>query len=361
MTIDRRIALGLVIALAGALIAKLLSFPLPWLLGPMLATASARMSGVPCYCPRMVRHAGQWVIGISLGLYFTPEVARHVAEHYWIVLFGVLYALFLGILGSWVLHRYADMDLKSAWFAASIGGASEMVGQAERYGARTDRVATVHSLRVLLVVVLIPFSFQWWLGAPGASGILSQPAISHAGPGGIALFVLGTWAAVFLFRKLRIPSAWVLAPMAFTILLSTQEIRAFSTLPQWVSVIGQLMIGWSLGDRYRPDFFRAAPRLLAVSSVYTVFMLLLSATIAYVLSFMADTSLPAMILGMAPGGIAEMTITAKVLGLGVPLVTAMQVVRMIAVVLLTTPLYRVADRWVEKRSKVPLPSRDRPD
>jgi uncharacterized membrane protein AbrB (regulator of aidB expression) len=45
-------------------------------------------------------------------------------------------------------------------------------------------------------------------------------------------------------------------------------------------------------------------------------------------------------LGVAPGGIAEMSITAKVLQLGVPLVTAFHVTRVAAVLLLTEPMYR---------------------
>ena len=46
-----------------------------------------------------------------------------------------------------------------------------------------------------------------------------------------------------------------------------------------------------------------------------------------------------MILGLAPGGITEMAITAKVLSLGVPLVTAFHVTRMALVVIVTGPLY----------------------
>ena len=44
---------------------------------------------------------------------------------------------------------------------------------------------------------------------------------------------------------------------------------------------------------------------------------------------------------MAPGGIAEMTITAKVLHLSVPLVTVFHVCRMVCVLLSTGPLYRL--------------------
>jgi uncharacterized membrane protein AbrB (regulator of aidB expression) len=50
------------------------------------------------------------------------------------------------------------------------------------------------------------------------------------------------------------------------------------------------------------------------------------------------TALATMVLGTSPGGIAEMAITAKVLQLGVPVVTAFQVCRLVAVLVLAEPL-----------------------
>ena len=54
------------------------------------------------------------------------------------------------------------------------------------------------------------------------------------------------------------------------------------------------------------------------------------------------TGLPwvTLLLGTSPGGITEMAITAKVLQLGVPVVTAFQVCRLVAVLVLAEPLYR---------------------
>jgi uncharacterized membrane protein AbrB (regulator of aidB expression) len=49
-----------------------------------------------------------------------------------------------------------------------------------------------------------------------------------------------------------------------------------------------------------------------------------------------------MILAMAPGGIAEMCITAKVVQLGVPLVTAAHVARVVMLVTLTGPVFRLS-------------------
>jgi uncharacterized membrane protein AbrB (regulator of aidB expression) len=53
------------------------------------------------------------------------------------------------------------------------------------------------------------------------------------------------------------------------------------------------------------------------------------------------------LLGTSPGGITEMAITAKVLQLGVPVVTAFQVCRLIAVLLLVAPMFR----WLEARGQ----------
>lgn len=341
MDYARRLLLGLGIALTGALCANLAGFPLPWLLGPLLLVAATRIKGVQSACARQVRNAGQWVIGTSLGLYFTPHVAANLVDHYGLILLSVGYALFLGVAGTWVLQRYAGLDFRSAWFGSAIGGASEMVSMAERHHARADLVASVHSLRVLMVVVIVPFSFQL-LGILGTDPVVPGPRVVQ--PMGLLWLVLGSCAAALLFRRLRVPSAWVLGPMFFALALTVQNIE-LSALPQYVSWAGQLMIGWSLGDRYRPGFFRHAPRLLLIVALFTLGMLASSLGLAWLSSLGTDLPVSTLVLGLAPGGIAEMTITAKVLGLGVPLVTALHVVRMLAVVLLTTPLYR----WLAPR------------
>ncbi len=57
---------------------------------------------------------------------------------------------------------------------------------------------------------------------------------------------------------------------------------------------------------------------------------------------------PSLVLAIAPGGIAEMCITAKVLQLGVPLVTAAHVTRVFVLITATAPVYRAARasaRW----------------
>ena len=57
----------------------------------------------------------------------------------------------------------------------------------------------------------------------------------------------------------------------------------------------------------------------------------------------------AMIAATAPGGLAEMSLTAAVLNLGVPLVTAYHIIRIIMITMLTLPAYRIIQRLLIAR------------
>jgi uncharacterized membrane protein AbrB (regulator of aidB expression) len=72
----------------------------------------------------------------------------------------------------------------------------------------------------------------------------------------------------------------------------------------------------------------------------TVVMLVVCAAFGALLAWMTGLHPATLVLGTSPGGIAEMAITAKVLQLGVPVVTAFQVCRLVAVLVLVEPLYR---------------------
>ena len=200
------------------------------------------MLGGPAQSYVPFRNAGQWVVGVALGLYFTPQVVRLVLGLWWEIALGVVWAVALGWFFGLYLQRVhagpgrwhiPGLTRTTTYFASPIGAASEMTLMAERRGAQTELVASAHSLRVLMVTLVIPFGLQW------------------SGLQGLDISLPGT-------RETSWPGLCLLA----------------------------------------------------------------------------------LLLGTAPGGIAEMSITAKMLQLGVPVVTAFQVTRLAAVLVLTEPLYR---------------------
>ena len=336
-----RLALTLALALAGALLCVRLRVPLPWMIGPLLVTAGCGLAGLRLQGSRRLRNGGLWMIGVALGLYFTPPVVAVLWQLAPAIAVGVLWALALGYaFHRWLLHHNGG-DRATAFFAATIGGASEMALLAERHQGQVDRVAAAHSLRVLLVVVLIPVAYQL-AGIHGADATL--PAVQEVRPAGLAVLLTASAAGMALLWRLGTPNPWVLGALLSTLVLTASGLE-LSALPREASNAGQLAIGVALGTRFTPEFARTAPRWLASVAVGTLAMILASGLFAWLLALAAGLHPATVLLGTSPGGIAEMCITAKVLQLGVPVVTAFHVVRYVAVLTLTEPIYR----WEVKR------------
>lgn len=136
------------------------------MLGPPAATALATLTGLPTSSSLRLRNGVQWVMGASLGLYFTPTIVAQLADLWWAVPAAVAWSLALGMGYGHGLNRSCAGRLRgvhdetlrpSAYFASAIGAASEMTLLAEREDARTDLVAASHSLRMLIVVLVMPF------------------------------------------------------------------------------------------------------------------------------------------------------------------------------------------------------------
>ncbi|RYF38855.1 MAG: AbrB family transcriptional regulator, partial [Comamonadaceae bacterium] len=146
---------------------------------------------------------------------------------------------------------------------------------------------------------------------------------------------LGCW----LMIRLDYTNPWFLGALAVSLVITACGID-LSAMPQSLTNTAQLLIGISLGVRFTRGFVHLAPRWLGSVAVGTVGMILVSAAFAWALAWFANLHWATLLLGTAPGGIAEMAITAKVLQLGVPVVTAFQVTRLAAVLLLAEPVYR---------------------
>ena len=342
-----RVAATLAAAAAAGALAQALHSPLPWMIGPLLATALLSTLGVPTAASHVLRNVGQWIIGTSLGLYFTPEVVAVVARLAPAIGLGVVWALLLGH----GFYRFLDWTERArplkpgtAYFAAAIGGASEMALLAERNGAQVDRVAAAHSLRVLLIVVLIPFGYQA-LGVHGAD--LSVAAIHTVHPAGLAWLLAATAAGGAVMQALKVPNPWVLGALAVCMVLTGNGVE-WSALPRPLSQAAQVAIAVTLGVRFTPESLRAAPRWLGAVAVGTLAMVAVSAGFAFALAWATGLHPATVLLATSPGGMAEMAITAQVLGLGVPVVTAFHVVRYAAVLVLTAPLWRLERRRLRR-------------
>jgi membrane AbrB-like protein len=337
---------ALLVCAAGGAVCAWIRTPLPWMIGSMLAMAAVQMAGAGFQPLPGGRDAGMLVVGVSMGLYFTASVLHEVAAYWpWFVFLGFA-AIGFGAASALVLMRLVRVDRTTAFFCSMPGGASEMAMLGEKHGAAPDRVALAHSLRMLIVVTVIPVSIT--LAGFSASDDY-RPVMVAFDPLGLAILFAAATAAGFLARRLRAPTAFTLGPLFLTIGLTASAIQ-LSSVPTLFTNAAQVLLGCALGARFDRAFLTHAPRFAAAVVPSIAVMLVLAGLVGWAISATSGVYIGTALLSAVPGGIAEMSITAKVLRLGVAFVTAAHVVRYVIVVLFTAPVFHLLE-YVRARAR----------
>jgi membrane AbrB-like protein len=229
-------------------------------------------------------------------------------------------------------------DRATAFFSSMPGGSGEMVNLGARNGAVLSNVAAGQSLRVLAVVLCVPAIFKYLMGngaPPSHATVVDWTWLA-------LLFPLGALVA-WLWQRMKQPNPWLFGPLLVSAVISV-SFDLHIGLPNGGSQLGQWLIGSGLGCHFNRAFFRRAPSFIGRTLVGTALTMSIAALCALGLSTATHLDLRSLTLGMMPGGIAEMSLTAEVLQLSVPLVTAMQVMRLLFVLFLAEPLFRYWNR-----------------
>jgi membrane AbrB-like protein len=325
-----RIGLAFLIGIAGALIARSISMPLPYLLGPLLACGSAAILGAPLAALPYGRELGQVAVGLAIGLRFVPAVVVAIAKLLPFMLFATVLMVLATMIAALILRKLAGTDRKTAFFATAAAGLAEMAVVAHQKGADSDIVAVVHLIRVTTIVTTVPFLVTIF-AQDGGINIPPIPFRGEALPL-LALFAAGASAA-FLVRGLKLPNTWLLVPAATGALVSGFGFGPFA-VPSIVLTIAQVVIGVWLGCRFRRSLLGRLWRVSSSALVTTAFLLVVAAGIAWALSAATGLSFATSLLAVAPAGVTEMALTATAMHLDATTVTAFQITR-IAVVMTT--------------------------
>ena len=337
-----RIVVPCIYALAAVVgwVAASFHLPLAWVLGPMLVTAGASMSGVALPKSQAGRKVGQLIVGSSIGLTMTPEDGRILLEWSPLMLMTALVTVVVTVLLTVPFARLTRQNHATAFFSMTAGGLSEMarVGTAE--GARTEVVALSQAIRVALLVTFLPQILRHF-GEDG--GLAAQADRAHLSPllyAGILVLCLG---AVRVVRWLGASNPWTIGALLTSALLGGFGV-VDGIAPHLPYLFGQYMIGSAIGTRFERDKMRGIGGILGFSVLFVVVMSLLLVAYAWGLSALTGFGLSTMVLVASPGGMAEMALTAGALHLNVVLVTAFHVIRSFVVNAGCVAFYRLFQR-----------------
>ncbi|HEX7007669.1 MAG TPA: AbrB family transcriptional regulator [Alphaproteobacteria bacterium] len=346
-----RIALTLGIGAAGGALFRHYNLPLAWMIGALLATTVASLAGVPLLAATRLRMVMVAVLGIMLGSAFSPETAGRIVT-WWptVAALAVYIAAVTGLLAIY-FRRVAGYDWVTAYFSASPGGLNEMVLVGSAYGGDDRTIALVHAVRILLVVLAIPFGFvlfgDYERGSAPPLGIplADFPPIDFA-----ILTVCGVIGAV-VARALRIPAAVMVGPMVASAVVHLGGVTA-SRPPAELVAAAQVVIGSTLGARFAGTRPIQVLRVILTSGGATIIMLAMTIGFSLALEPLAGSSIQATILSFAPGGLAEMSLIALALNVDAAFVSTHHVVRIAIIVTLSPLLFRVV-RGVRSRRRTP--------
>jgi hypothetical protein len=141
-------------------------------------------------------------------------------------------------------------------------------------------------------------------------------------------------------RMLRAPTAFMMGPLFATIAITVAGFK-LSSMPTPLVNAAQVLLGCAMGARFERSFLAEAPKFALALIPSVLAMLALAALIGVAISFGSGVYLGGGLLVAAPGGIAEMSLTAKILRIGVAFVTAGHVMRYLIVVVFTVPVFRL--------------------
>jgi membrane AbrB-like protein len=320
-----RLTVSLALAIAAALAFERLHIPIPWMLGPLVSLGIANLLGNHLEPIPYGRQAGQVFIGTGVGLYFTPTVLAALVEQSWVIVLGGILVMVVAAVGGRLLARVSGIDKTTCFFATVPGGAAEMAVLAARYGGVVPAVAIAQAIRVTMLVIVLPAVVTY---SGVAAGAREPPLALPFAPSAFAIMIAISAAAGLIFQKLKLQNPWMMGPLLVTAALAVFEFD-LSAIPRLITNGSQLMLGMALGSRFEREFFLRYRLFIPIALINGTYIILASAAVALVVTWMSGIPLATALTGCGPGGIAEMTITAKALSLGVATVTAFQLVRIV--------------------------------
>jgi len=323
-------------AIAGGAALAALQVPLAWMIGAMFGTAALAWFRPVAVHPA-ARPAALIVIGLAFGQTFSAPVLTALLGAAPAILLAGFLSIAAGIATMPIFTRLAGTDPRTAYFATIPGGVIVMAVLAQRAGAPLAPVTLAQTVRVLVVVLVMPPLLSA-LAPHGDSSAFFAPRLGFDS-GGLALMLAVALVAALVMRRTGIANPWMIGP-CFLAITAAAFGQLPSSVPPWLIDAAQVGMGAGLGQKLTREFLLSSRRLMRAALISTLLLCLFCAILGASLAWIAGLPPAAVMLGMAPGGMPEMGVTAKALEVAVPLVLGFHLTRTLMCNFLLGPIYR---------------------
>ncbi|MBI4783416.1 MAG: AbrB family transcriptional regulator [Oscillatoriophycideae cyanobacterium NC_groundwater_1537_Pr4_S-0.65um_50_18] len=334
------LALDILVAIPLDLVLRLVVGSIHWLLSGLIAGAVVlyRYRKVHASTPppnRLIRQIGLALVGLAIG--FSIESSSLVDVLSYIPIFIATSFLLLASCTA-IGYLYAQMsgvNLLTALLATIPGNLVLVATIAADYGRNVALVSLVQLIRYTSVILLIPFVARVSTQMSGLSSPVNTFALTPASVGLLLLVALLTGLGVYIAERLNVMAAPYFGALVVGVVFNplVQGLALTSTdfqLPVVFNVLGQILLGISIGEYWgkKPGLGR---RTVGYALASVVLTLIAGFAIAFLIMQVTGWDWLTCVLVAAPGGAAELVLVALTLNHHVELVTAGQVIRLIAI------------------------------
>ncbi|MEM9968017.1 MAG: AbrB family transcriptional regulator [Pseudomonadota bacterium] len=321
---------GFGVALLGVGVFFLLQLPLPWLLGPIAASLLAALLGVPMRGARRVNEAMRTILGVAVGATMTPAVIATFPAMWPTLVLVPLMVLVIGAMGVPYFMRFWRYDFPTAYYATMPGGLQDMLVFGEQAGANVRKLSLIHATRVLVIVVALPFLLKgiWDADLTNPPGVPAVTVPWHELGIMLGCAALGWWGA----KRIGLFGATILGPLIVTAGATLTGFLHFRP-PAEAIWAAQFFIGVTIGTKYVGITLEEARRDLIAGFGFCVILILLTVIFVEIIYLVGLAPGQETLLAFAPGGQAELTVLALIVGADVAFVVAHHVLRLFTVIL----------------------------
>ena len=157
----RDLAILTACAVIGALVGPKVGLPAPIILGPMILSGIVHLAGITELPPPTVAvNATQLVMGTVIGCRFAGASPRAVMKDLGLSLVAASAMLLIAVPIAFAVTALTGTDIKETFLSFSPGGLPEMSILALSLDADIAYIATMHIIRIVLVIALAPVFFR---------------------------------------------------------------------------------------------------------------------------------------------------------------------------------------------------------
>ncbi len=365
-TVFYRNMMFILLSSIGGFLLSLTGMSIGWMIGSLVVAAILSYRKPPFLqtsgkgISKFWIYTGQCLLGIELGQKINLSVMSVFMENSLAILFMLIMSIIFSILSGYVLWKFSKTDMLTSFYGTAPGGLTAMPSIAEEVGANTTIVSIIQTIRVFLVILMVPMIVSYLLVTPHHSTagngayMMAAPEFQFTQLFGTFALVFTAWGGAFLGKKLKFPAPWTIGSMLGVALFQTAGSSMISHdivawWPHTFMVLAQILIASSIGAMFHKNMLIGLGKIVNLALVCTVGFILAMFGCSFIVSKLTEITFVTATLAFAPGGIAEMATTSVLLDGDSTFVVAVQVLRIIVVLLLLPPCFKIIEHYEKKK------------